>query len=276
MARLNPFSVVYDSMRRVDTKRCFELAYGHIPKGGEEPLEFPKELHIELTNRCNLRCPFCPVGNGSMKRISGFMREDLFWAICTEAKEYSASLRLIRFGEPTLHVKCFDYIKMAKSIGLLVHLNTNGVKLDVKEVLDSGLDSIKVSIHNAKALKPLRKLVQARGDKEKPYIIAGYLKGIESPTGVEADNFDVGECEDLTKGGRAPKSCWELYNRLSINWDGIVVACCGSYDNQMRIGHIYGKNTLKEIWGGENLKRYREMEQKNQLQNVPLCDKCCR
>lgn len=267
--RTNPFDAIYRGMINKDTKWWYE-----------NPREFPVELHLELTNRCNLRCPFCPTGNKSMKRETGFMGEDLFWAICTEAKEYDAALRLIRFGEPTLHVKCYDMIKMAKSIGLKVHMNTNGIDLDIKQLLDSGLDSLKVSIHNRLAFKSVKKLIKARGDAPTPFITVGQLdKEVEffppNKDKVKADAQEYGKVKDLKRGDRAPKRCYELYNRLSVNWDGKVVACCGSYDNQMYLGQLY-KETLKEIWDGENLNRYREMEQHGMLYNVPLCCKCAR
>ena len=34
--------------------------------------------NLELTNRCNLRCTFCPTGNGRMQRARGFMGQAIF------------------------------------------------------------------------------------------------------------------------------------------------------------------------------------------------------
>jgi radical SAM protein with 4Fe4S-binding SPASM domain len=262
-------------MVSVDTKRCYE-----------EPIEFPKELHVELTNKCNLKCNFCPTGRREIKRPYGFMREDLFWGICTEAYDYGAALKLIRWGEPTLHVKCFDYIKKAKSIGLLVHLNTNAVNLDVKQVLSSGLDSIKVSLHSLQAVKSVNKLIKKRGKRVKPFITIAELSSETAVRGrcrregcyetLKGDKFVYAPTKHLYKETRPPKTCYELYNRLSIDWDGTVVACCGAYDRQMKLGHVYDKNTLKEIWDGPKLKMYRNYEQKHRLDLVPLCNHCAR
>lgn len=272
--RVNPFDQIYKSMTCVSTKRCYE-----------EPLDFPKELHVELTNSCNLRCKFCPIGCRNIKRPIGDMREDLFWGICTEAKEYNAALRLIRWGEPTLNVRCYDYIRMAKSIGLLVHMNTNGIGLDVKQVIASGLDSIKISLHHNKAIKDINKLIKARGKKRKPFITVSQLSTEVSQRGVgrkedlphiTADRFTYAYTKNLREGDRAPKTCYELYNRLSIDWDGTVVACCGAYDRQMKLGHVYDDHTLKDIWGGKKLDTYRKLEQKHRLDLVPLCNHCAR
>lgn len=267
--RDDKFQKIYAIMCNVNTQRAFQ-----------DPIEFPKELHVELTNRCNLRCAFCPTGQRALKRPIGDMREPLWWGICTEAMEYNAAIRIVRWGEPTLHTRCFDFIKQATSIGLLVHLNTNGVNLDVKQILKSGLDSLKVSLHSQAAIKSLQKLIKLRGDNPKPFITVSRLSADMPPMGklkhVEADKFTYAKTLNLRSGNRTPTRCWELYNRLSIDWDGTVVACCGSYDHQMRVGHIYDRDTLKEIWDGDALKRYREMEQRGQLDNVPLCTKCAR
>jgi len=273
----NPFDDIYRSMIAVDTKRCFE-----------EPLEFPKELHIELTNKCNLKCPFCPTGTRTCKREKGFMREDLYWAIVTEALQYKAALRFVRWGEPTLHIRCFDYIRWANKVGIKTHLNTNGINLDIGQVLDSGLDSIKFSLHNLDAIPSIKALIEARESAglDKPYVTIAELSsethqrarggGREYADSLKADRFVYAPVKPLNRGGRCPKQCWELYNRLSINWDGSVVACCGSYDNQMKVGHIYDRDTLKEIWDGSGMNRYRSMEQNGTLWQVPLCDKCAR
>lgn len=260
----NPFDLIYQTMI---TNR--------------DSLEFPLEVHVELTNVCNLRCFFCPTGKISTKRLHGRMREDLFWGICTEAFDNGAAIRLVRWGEPTLHVRCYDYIKMAKSIGLKVHMNTNGVNMDVMATLDSGLDSLKVSLHSLEAVKSVNRLIRTRDSLglNHPFVTVAQLSPQETGRGlisITADRFTTSDIKDLTEGNRCPDTCWELYNRLSVDWDGTVVACCGAYDRQMELGHIYDKNTLKDIWDGETLKYYREMEQNHTLKEVELCNHCAR
>jgi MoaA/NifB/PqqE/SkfB family radical SAM enzyme len=36
---------------------------------------------IETTNYCNVRCPLCPTGLGTLQRPKGFMDEKLYYSI---------------------------------------------------------------------------------------------------------------------------------------------------------------------------------------------------
>lgn len=117
----------------------------------EYPLEapFPKNLMIELTNACNLRCSMCY--NRLMKRKRGFMDADTYRLILDNAKELGIKMvGLYTTGESFLHPRIFDFIKLAKEMGFeYVYITTNGSVLNeekIKRIFDSGLDSIKFSI----------------------------------------------------------------------------------------------------------------------------------
>lgn len=115
------------------------------------PLEapYPKNLMIELTNACNLRCTMCY--NRLMKRKKGFMDKETYKLVLENAKEIGIEMiGLYTTGESLLHPQIFDYIKQAKDMGFrYVYLTTNGNLLNeekIKKIFESGLDSIKFSI----------------------------------------------------------------------------------------------------------------------------------
>lgn len=117
----------------------------------EYPLEapFPKNLMIELTNACNLRCVMCY--NRLMKRKKGFMDADTYKLILDNAREIGIKMvGLYTTGESFLHPQIFDFIKLAKDRGFeYVYVTTNGIVLNeerIKKIFDSGLDSLKFSI----------------------------------------------------------------------------------------------------------------------------------
>lgn len=70
------------------------------------------------------------------------------------------------------------------------------------------------------------------------------------------------------------KLCNEIYDKLSINWDGTVSACCVDYDNFMIVGDL-NESSLQDIWkNSEKLKEYREMLNENRHAEMSLCKHC--
>ncbi len=67
--------------------------------------------------------------------------------------------------------------------------------------------------------------------------------------------------------------CPEVFDKLSINWDGTVSACCFDYDNKMLVGDLK-TNTLKEIWISKKMMTYRKMLAEMRHDELPLCSGC--
>ena len=57
---------------------------------------------------------------------------------------------------------------------------------------------------------------------------------------------------------REHPECPEVFDKLSVNWDGTISACCADSDNLMIIGDI-NTDPLVEIWNSPSLTHYREM-----------------
>lgn len=73
------------------------------------------------------------------------------------------------------------------------------------------------------------------------------------------------------------KRCVEVYDKLSINWDGTVSACCGDYDNYMLVGNLGGVQcrSIHDIWkNSEELKHYRAVLSDGKHAELPLCKEC--
>jgi len=68
--------------------------------------------------------------------------------------------------------------------------------------------------------------------------------------------------------------CKEVYQKLSVDWDGKVTCCCSDFDNFLVVGDI-NKNTLSDIWkkSGE-LKIFRELLDKKMHKSLTLCSTC--
>lgn len=68
-------------------------------------------------------------------------------------------------------------------------------------------------------------------------------------------------------------NCPEVFDKLSINWDGTVTACCWDYDNLMMVGDI-NREPLKEIWTSNKINFYRIILVNMKYDDLPLCRVC--
>lgn len=67
--------------------------------------------------------------------------------------------------------------------------------------------------------------------------------------------------------------CSEVFDKLSINWDGLVSACCADYNNKMIVGDL-NKNTLQEIWSSNKMNTYRKILAEKRYDDIELCSHC--
>ncbi|RMF93254.1 MAG: radical SAM protein [Candidatus Schekmanbacteria bacterium] len=115
-------------------------------------LDFPSNLFIEPTNRCNLRCKMCPQNDEDfMER--GFMDFQTFRKVIDESVNYGKRTAIFfhKDGEPLLHEGLFEMIEYAvsKKAAYRTHLSTNAHLLSedkIKRLILSGLDSVIVNI----------------------------------------------------------------------------------------------------------------------------------
>ena len=114
---------------------------------------FPLHLDLEVSRRCNLRCPMCPrtikMERGE-KLEEGDMSFELFKKIVDEgSKNGLYSIKLNYLGEPLICKDLPKMVRYAKQRGIIdVMFNTNGVLLTEKtseELIDAGLDKIFIS-----------------------------------------------------------------------------------------------------------------------------------
>jgi len=117
-------------------------------------IDFPNVLNIEPTNRCDLKCVYCPRDRAS-KGI-GLMDWGLYTRIIDEASLYKRLIMLNfhKDGESFLHPRFIDMVRYAKKkdVATTIHINTNALSWTdevIDEILYSGIDDITVSLDAA-------------------------------------------------------------------------------------------------------------------------------
>jgi radical SAM protein with 4Fe4S-binding SPASM domain len=110
---------------------------------------YPTKAMIEVSRACNLRCPVCPVGNGSARTYPP-MPAELFRHIVDQTCTFVQELLLHNFGEPLLHPHIVSFVAYAKERGIRhVKMHTNGLLLSAEiaaGLVEAGLDKLKVSL----------------------------------------------------------------------------------------------------------------------------------
>lgn len=310
--RTNPFRSIYD---KCNSGNSLTKLQG-LP-------EFPRYVDVELTNTCNFKCLMCPTGVVSLQRKKGFMSDEIFFKIINEIRARKTPLRFIRWGEPTLHPKLIDYLRISSENGILTHINTNGKLLDqdiIQRFVELPLASIKFSFQGVNGrsyrqmrnndffdelLRVIERLYKARGDREFPFIHVATTITYESLEQVESFQYELGKIADLVTVGRTQldfidlekadlteteietltwlkkqesltkihTECPEVFDKLSINWDGKVSACCSDYDEKMIVGNLL-ESTIQDIWNSAKLGIYRKLLADMRHDELELCRNC--
>ena len=127
---------------KVITSYAISLIFKRAVYWGSPPI-----IMIEPTNICNLKCPLCPSGNGTLKRTKGYMTFDVFKKIIDDSYKTAFMVVLWNQGEPYLNKDFSRMVKYASDKGLFTLVSTNGnINYDAEEIVNSGLDSMIVSL----------------------------------------------------------------------------------------------------------------------------------
>ncbi len=270
---------------------------------------YPLLVDLELSKVCNLRCAMCPTTTINFEKEinKGYMDFELIKKIIDEVEEKVFAVRLSYLGEATLHkdfVEIATYVK-SHHIGEVSFL-TNGWNLDVdffERLAMAGIDWITVSVdgldkeynqvrkplvfRNILAnLKAIHKFKQKKG-LTKPLIkIQGVWPAIrpnpEKYYNTIAPWVDLIAYNPLIDTLDKDKdivyeenfSCPQVYQRLTVGFDGRVMGCTNDVYTEEIVGNV-NEDSIYEVWHGEKLKRMRQLHaEKDGFLQIGKCRKC--
>ena len=138
----------------VDARRYFETVGERRAQVAQTP---PVCLYLEITNRCNLLCETCPRTFEALEPPA-----DMSWTLFQSiVDQVPGVVRVVLHGvgEPMLVKDLPRMIRYLKARGVYVLFNTNGTLLAPRkrrEIIDTGLDELRVSLDAAEAESFLR------------------------------------------------------------------------------------------------------------------------
>ncbi len=107
----------------------------------------PMNITIEPTNKCNLECPVCETGAGTLGRPDGHMSIRQFKKILDKVGDHTNTLLFYYMGEPFINKESYEMIRYAKDIGVpFINTCTNGDAVNPAKLIESGLDEVSFQI----------------------------------------------------------------------------------------------------------------------------------
>ncbi len=269
--------------------------------------EFPLHLDLETNSLCNLRCPFCATTHNRYR--PGFISEATWKKVLDEGGRNGLySLKFTFRGEPLLHPDLPRMVKYAKDAGILdVYFNTNAVRLTepaVRALIEAGLDRVSISfegfekpvyekyrvgarfeqvVGNIETLKRVKEeLGSARPLVRVQTVLVPELAGrAEEYASFWACRADEVGCLDMKdeegnpdhRGIVAGWACPQLFQRMTITWEGKILPCVHDIYEWMNFGTVHDIS-IGEAWRSDQEEGYRMLHRTGRAHEIPACDRC--
>ncbi len=268
--------------------------------------DMPLHLDIEATSYCNLRCTFCDRQILVDKGMLGKMDMELFRHILDQFDENNRlwGVKFSYRGEPLLHDGIPEMIRYAKSRGVLdIYFNTNAMLLTedkCRQIIEAGLDRISISLDGTEkeayeavriganfdtVVKNIETLRRVREEMNSPIpkirIQTVKLPDTDKDAYINkwqpyADEVAMLEYTDETKretGIDVKWACPQLWQRLTIEWDGSVFACNNDSLRGLYLGNAK-ERSIRDCWHDERLMEVRKLHEQGRSCEVKACDGC--
>ena len=256
-----------------------------------------KKIYLEITNNCNLKCPFC-IQN---KRKNEFISIDNFKIILSKIKDYTKYLYFHVLGEPLLHPNINELINVA-SKDFYINITTNGYLINkIKD--NQNIRQVNISLHsfnskyNLTLEEYLNNIISVINnlpntyfslrfwvDNENNLKMKEYLENYFHKEIKLEENFKINSHVFISIGHEFiwptltnnyysdNGKCYALKDHIGILVDGTIIPCCLDTEGIINLGNIYQDN-LDDII---NSKRYQTMLKcfQENKRCEELCKKC--
>ena len=259
------------------------------------------KIYIEITNKCNLSCSFCPKSKRDLKEMSLTNFEYLI----KQVKNITDYIYLHVKGEPMLHSQFNEILNICDSYNMKVQLTTNGTFLSkYNDILKhSSIRKISISIHaydeinfnldlllnnitnliinlNKYQFLELRFWNKDALGHNTTYVINKLKEKYEfmetkKPLSYKLTNNTYLHFEyrfqwpKLATSNTNVGRCNGVKHMLAILVDGSVTPCCLDDDCSIYLGNVFEKNIL------DLLDNYRYKTMITNLNNGYLVEKLC-
>ena len=240
------------------------------------------KIYLEISNRCNLRCAFCPGTRREPRAMTG----EEFAFLLPKLRPWTDFLYFHLMGEPLCHPLLDEFLALAGEAGFKVILTTNGTLLKQRQdvlLASPGLYKVNVSLHAFEANDlsvPFDRYLAdcfSFGKAAEGRVVVSYrlwnhggadaangeiLRAMEEffprPWKEERLGPRIGDRVYLQHGdkfdwpdlrgeeGDGKLSCYGLRDQIGVLCDGSVVPCCLDHEGDLVLGNLFAQD-LEEI-----------------------------
>ena len=269
-----------------------------------------KKAYVEITNRCNLACSFCP----KTRRAPRTMTAEEFDRILARLEGQVQYVYLHVMGEPLLHPELSALLALAGARGMKVCITTNGTLLQKRsgELLAAeSLHKVSVSLHSFEGNDGAQERERQYLEEVWSFAARAAARGViaalrlwneggaETRNGaIEAflhekcpgewpeprggsfrlrDNLYLERAKkfdwpDLNAQERGTQFCYGLRDQLGVLADGTAVPCCLDHEGDIALGNLFTQ-PLAEILQSERACALREGFSRRRP-SEELCRRC--
>jgi hypothetical protein len=185
-----------------------------------------KIYQIEISNRCNLACSYCP--HPTQIRPQGLMSPETFeksLELLIRCGQRTAYLH--NFGEPLLHPDVVGFVRRCTERGVVASFFTNGVLVTPKmlaNLAEAGLGFLCISEHTKGETQRIRRLIDEGGF---PIKIQDTFRPVRETLHTWAGQVTSRPATGSAHPSEGPGPCiFERQDAAVILWDGQVNVCC--------------------------------------------------
>ena len=271
-----------------------------------------KRAYLEITNRCNLRCSFCP---GTVRPLKD-LTEPEFRRLAGELRKCADYLYFHVMGEPLLHPLLMTFLDIAGALGFRVILTTNGTLLDrwpgladhpalhkisvsLQSLEGNGVTDFSAYLHAvcdaAERLAAGNKITVLRlwnqgGDCSRNGEILQYLEDRFDQTDLDGRlwtaprSLKLGDHLYLEPGEKfewpgtggpeqpGPAFCLGLRDQVAVLSNGIAVPCCLDREGAIPLGNLFEED-METVLDSPNAKALYDGFSSRRAVH-PLCQSC--
>jgi radical SAM protein with 4Fe4S-binding SPASM domain len=141
-------------MTRIQTKELADK--NRTPLWEVVPLTTPWTMYIDITNRCNFKCIYCPTGNPDMLKKAGRIQKhmplSMYVKIVQDMRGFDKKVRIVNLykdGEPLVRRDFTELVKILRDADVTekIYSKTNGALIGWhKDIATAPMDMLGISV----------------------------------------------------------------------------------------------------------------------------------